>query len=41
MNNIQDIFNKQKNYFYSDKTKDINFRINTLKKLKFIIKENE
>jgi aldehyde dehydrogenase (NAD+) len=41
MNNIIDIFNKQKNYFYSDKTKDINFRINTLKKLKFIIKENE
>ncbi|WP_420921792.1 aldehyde dehydrogenase, partial [Clostridium tertium] len=35
------IFNSQKEFFYSNKTKDINYRINNLKKLKNLIKENE
>lgn len=41
MEKILNIFNSQKKFFYSNKTKDINFRINNLKKLKNIIKENE
>lgn len=41
MEKILNIFNNQKEFFYSNKTKDINFRINNLKKLKNIIKENE
>ena len=41
MNNIKDIILKQKNYYLSGKTKDINFRIDNLKKLKRLIKENE
>ncbi|MBS5884947.1 MAG: aldehyde dehydrogenase [Clostridium sp.] len=41
MENILNIFNSQKEFFYSNKTKDINFRINNLKKLKNLIKENE
>jgi len=41
MNKIIDIFNRQKDFFYTNKTNDLNFRINTLKKLKLIIKENE
>lgn len=41
MNNIKDIILKQKNYYLSGKTKDITFRIDNLKKLKRLIKENE
>ena len=41
MEAINIIFNKQKEFFYTNKTKNINYRINTLKKLKSIIKENE
>ncbi|MCF0148885.1 MAG: aldehyde dehydrogenase [Clostridium sp.] len=41
MEEILNIFNKQKEYFNTNETLDINFRINTLKKLKMIIKENE
>ncbi|MGG7144573.1 aldehyde dehydrogenase [Clostridium nigeriense] len=41
MEKILNIFNSQKNFFYTNKTNDLNFRINTLKKLKLIIKENE
>ncbi|WP_291650542.1 aldehyde dehydrogenase [Clostridium sp.] len=41
MDKILNTFNNQKEFFYSNKTKDINFRINNLKKLKNIIKENE
>ena len=38
MNNI---FNSQKEFFKTGKTKDVDFRIDTLKKLKQIIKNNE
>lgn len=38
---INTIFNKQKTFFNSNTTKDINYRVNNLKKLKSIIKENE
>ena len=41
MNNILDIFDKQKHYFNSNQTKDLDFRINSLKKLKNIIKSSE
>lgn len=41
MENINKIFKEQKDFFYSDLTKNIDFRIQTLKKLKNIIKENE
>ncbi|MBQ6820378.1 MAG: aldehyde dehydrogenase [Clostridium sp.] len=41
MNNILNIFNNQKEFFNSNNTLDINFRINNLKKLKNIIKNNE
>lgn len=41
MESINIIFNKQKEFFYTNKTKDIHYRINTLKKLKSIIKDNE
>lgn len=41
MNDINLIFNKQKEFFNLGKTKDINFRIEALKKLKKVIKENE
>lgn len=41
MNDINLIFNKQKEFFNLGKTKDINFRIEVLKKLKKVIKENE
>ena len=41
MNDINLIFNKQKEFFNLGKTKDINFRIEALKKLKRVIKENE
>lgn len=36
-----DIFRKQKEFYKTGKTKDIDFRINSLKKLKGIIKSNE
>lgn len=41
MENILNIFNKQKEFFYSNETMNIEFRINSLKKLRSIIKENE
>lgn len=41
MEKILNIFNSQKEFFNSNETRDINFRINNLRKLKNIIKENE
>lgn len=41
MSDIKSIFEKQKIFYNSGKTKDINFRIDNLKKLKSIIKDNE
>ena len=38
---ILKIVNQQKTFFNSNATKDVNFRIETLKKLKHILKENE
>lgn len=40
MENYQDIFNKQKNFYYSKKT-DVEFCKNSLKRLKEAIKKNE
>ena len=39
--NIEAIILAQKEFFFTNKTKDIRFRLNQLKKLKKIIKENE
>lgn len=41
MKSIEVIFNKQKDFFYTNKTININFRIESLKKLKNIIQKNE
>lgn len=41
MDNILNTFNKQKAFFTSSKTMNIEYRINSLKKLRTIIKENE
>ena len=41
MRDILEIFNDQKKFFYEGKTKDIEFRIENLEKLKRIIKDNE
>ena len=41
MNDLKLVFNRQKELFNLRKTNDINFRINNLKKLKQVIKENE
>ena len=38
---IQKIVNQQNSYFNSNSTKDVALRINTLKKLKNVLKENE
>ena len=38
---IANIVNQQKSFFSSNSTKEVNFRIETLKKLKHILKENE
>lgn len=38
---IQEIYNKQHDFFNSNKTKDVSFRIEQLKKLKKILKANE
>ncbi|MDD6794944.1 MAG: aldehyde dehydrogenase [Clostridiaceae bacterium] len=38
---IKEIIGTQKEFYINNKTKDINFRIKQLKKLKYIIKENE
>ena len=38
---IQDLYRKQQDFFNSNKTKDVNFRIEQLKKFKKILKENE
>lgn len=41
MENINNIFKEQKDFFYSDVTKNIDFRMEALRKLKNLIKENE
>lgn len=41
MNNINEIVEVQRDFYYKDKTKDIQFRINSLQKLKKAIIENE
>ena len=41
MSDVKSVFNRQKEFFNSGKTNDINFRIDALKKLKQVIKENE
>ncbi|MDU1315017.1 MAG: aldehyde dehydrogenase [Clostridium septicum] len=41
MRHILEIFNYQKKFFYEGKTKDVEFRIENLEKLKRIIKDNE
>ena len=41
MDYIKSVFNKQKEFFNLGKTNNINFRIDTLKELKQIIKINE
>ncbi|MFP7494940.1 aldehyde dehydrogenase [Terribacillus saccharophilus] len=41
MENYQDLLNKQRNYFRGGKTKDVQFRIDTLNKLKDLIHTNE
>ena len=38
---IQKIINQQNSYFNSNSTKDVALRIDTLKKLKNVLKENE
>ena len=38
---IANIVNQQKSFFNSNSTKEVNFRIETLKKLKLILKKNE
>ncbi|MGL4848550.1 MAG: aldehyde dehydrogenase [Clostridium sp.] len=41
MENLKEVFLKQKEFFKTGETKDLNFRIDSLKKLKRVIKENE
>lgn len=41
MGYLEEVLEEQKNFFKTNKTKDVNFRIEQLKKLKSIIKENE
>ena len=41
MDYIKSVFDRQKEFFYLGKTNNINFRIDTLKELKQIIKINE
>lgn len=41
MESINKIFEMQKNFFSSKKTMDVNYRINMLKRLKKVLKENE
>lgn len=41
MKDIELIFNEQKEFFNSGRTKDIEYRLEILKKLKMVIKENE
>lgn len=41
MDNIEAIINKQRTFFMSQKTKNVNFRIEQLKKLREIIKQKE
>ena len=41
MGYLEEVLKSQKDYFKTDKTKDIDFRIEQLKKLKSTIKENE
>lgn len=38
---MQELVNKQRRFFNSNETKDINFRIKQLKKLKLLLQENE
>ena len=39
--NIKEIYTKQQNFFNSNETKNVNFRIEQLKKFKKVLKENE
>ena len=41
MGYLEEVLDEQKKFFRTNKTKDVNFRIEQLKKLKSIIKENE
>lgn len=41
MGYLEEVIEEQKKFFKTNKTKDVNFRIEQLKKLKSIIKENE
>ncbi|MGL5416129.1 MAG: aldehyde dehydrogenase [Clostridium sp.] len=41
MENLKEVFLKQKEFFKTGKTKDLNFRIDNLRKLKKVIKDNE
>lgn len=41
MGYLEEVIEEQKKFFKTNKTKDVNFRIEQLKKLKLIIKENE
>ncbi|APF23609.1 aldehyde dehydrogenase [Clostridium butyricum] len=41
LDDVMEILNNQKKFFYTNKTKDINFRINSLKNLKKVIKKYE
>ena len=39
--NINDIHKRQQDYFNSNKTKDVSFRVTQLKTFKKVLKENE
>ena len=39
--NFQEILSEQQNFYLSNKTKDISFRIEQLKKFKSVLKNNE
>ncbi|KJZ89481.1 hypothetical protein ClosIBUN13A_CONTIG254g04115 [Clostridium sp. IBUN13A] len=41
LDDVMEILNNQKKFFDTNKTKDINFRINSLKNLKKVIKKYE
>ena len=38
---IQELYNKQKMFFNANETKEVSFRVEQLKKLKNLLKENE
>lgn len=41
MNSMKTILGKQKEFFFNNNTIDINFRLENLKKLKRVLKDNE